>query len=190
MRNGDKVVYGEVQKIRTRTPSVAIKNFAVRIKRITIPLPSDSVLFETSISISEPLKVFPLTTSLNARDYGFVFCKAADTTKLVNANDTVFPTGTGIFDMRFPSTNIVTTDPKISIDKRENISDILNPSRKSFFSDVTNNYYTRAYIKLNRGGVIEGGVIRGDDIKYYYSNLITFPKKTSSLFNFKMPIIP
>ncbi len=175
MRNGSKIVYGEVQKISTKTPSIIIKNFVV--KRGTTTLALDSIYFATDIILNEPLEVLSLPVGQKAREYGFVFCKAVDTTKLIDANNKLsFPTPTSIFDMRFSSIDVVTTNRREINNISVNVNNPFNSNRALFFGDTTNNYYTRGYIKLNRGDVV----------KYYYSDLIKLPNQTTSLLKFKI----
>ncbi len=166
MRNGNKVVYGEVQKITTKTPSVIISEFKIaRIPRTSSV--QDSVLFIKAIT-NEPLKVLQLPNNVNGREYGFVFGKE-DTLRVDNG----FPTtGTRVFDIRFVSANNITTNVrelKLDITLNNPLPALGIPT--NFFSvpdpsaNITPTVYSaRAYLKLNRGGVP----------KYYYSESIKF----------------
>ncbi len=170
MRNGDKIVYGEVQKITTKTPAIIIKNFVVK-DSLTSPMTSDS-LISIDILTNEPSIVLPFSTNVTGREYGFVFGKA-DSLNITNINITNgFLTSGTVFRISFPSPPTYVIPP--ANNNRRNLSLSLKRSSPTppnsstgvmFFDSIAGtNYFVRAYLKLNRDGIA----------KYYYSERIKF----------------
>ncbi len=170
MRNGDKIVYGEVQKISTKTPRIIIDNFL--IKRDSINPTTIKDFLEASCITNEPLIVpNPLIT----RQYGLLFCKAPNVSELSISSGVIIPTGTNIINMPLTPSPLVLERRNISLNIQ--LNDPLNPTNQTFFSAVAGtDYYVRAYVKLNRG----------DIVKYYYSDLITLLNQPPSPLKFRI----
>lgn len=161
MRNGTKIVYGEVQKISTKTPGIVIKNFLSKDTLIP-PMGLPEQLISIDISTNEPLLVLPLPNNVASREYGFIFGKA-DTLRI----DSGFPTNPNIFDIRFVSPNNVNNNVRnFRLNLRR--ASPLAPNNSAgvvFFNEPpSTNFAVRAYMKLNKDGVA----------KYYYTNRVAF----------------
>ncbi len=167
MRNADKVVYGEVQKIRTRTPAIIIKNFVV--KRDSA---NNKDSFTAEIITNEPLNV---SNPLITRDYGLLFSKTASDISINSG--VIIPTGANIINMLLTPSPILLERRNISLDVQLNAPTLPNSTTGvTFFSTAGIDYYVRAYVKLNRG----------DIVKYYYSDLISLSNQPPSPLKFRI----